>query len=157
MKINFLEFENFTEILYKGSIFRFEKYQFESTDTGKPRWIIILNESPPKKETDRVIFVPLRSNWKKALNLCDYSVNVNIIKDIKNLETVDSKSAYDLSKIDGIEAQYLYAQYRRNELIYKGDIDKTELGRINKHIKKFFSESPSAVTISANYKKIIYP
>jgi len=157
MKINFLRFENFTEILRKGSIFRFKEYQIRSSDTKKPRWIIILNELPPKKQIDRVIFVPLRSNWQQALNLCDYNVDVNIIKDEKHLNTKDSKSAYDLSKIDGTEAQYLYAQYRRNELSYKGCINKTELDRINKHIKKFFSESPSVEIIPASYKKIIYP
>jgi len=157
MKINFQEFENFIKILHKGSIFRFEKYQFESSDTEKPRWIIILNEFPPKKETDRVIFVPLCSNWQKALDLCDDSVDVNIIKDKKHLITKDCKSAYDLSKIDGTEAQYLYAQYRRNELNYKGCTDKTVLARINKHIKKFFSESPSVKIIPDSYKKIIYP
>jgi len=157
MKINFLKFENFTEILHKGSIFRFEEYQIRSSDIKKPRWIIILNNLPPKRQTDRVIFVPLRSDWQKALRLCDCIVDVNIIKDGKHLTTKDGKSAYDLSKIDGTEAQYLYAQYRRNELNYKGRIDKTELDRINKHMRKFFSESPSAEIIPDSYKKIIYP
>jgi len=157
MKIKFQNFQNFTQILQKGCVLRFANYQFNPKDTKKARWVIVLNNFPPKKETDRVIFVPLRSNWKTALFFCQDNLDVNVIKDKKILVTKDGKSAYDLAKIDGMEAQFLYDRYRSNELSYKGCIDKTEFNRINSHIKKFFSRSPSVKIIPTNYKKIIYP
>lgn len=157
MKIDFQDFGKFTEILQKGAVFRFQEYKFDPDAPGKARWFIILNNKPPSHENDIIVFVTLRSNWRKPLDLCDCEIDVNVISDENILNTSDNKSAYDLSKIDGREAISLYTLYKRNELSYKGLIKSSELKRINDHIENFFSESPSAEVIPESYKKIIFP
>jgi len=154
LKIEFSSFENFKDILSKGTLLRFKKFKFPRSKKIKPRWVVILNNNPPSTIIDKVYFISLKHDWKKAKDKCsDPKILFNIIKDESLPER---ESAYDLSQIFTFEGKYLFSKYNDGEIEFKRSLNKESIESINNHIRKFL-KTKYAKTLSSHAKKSIKP
>lgn len=153
MKVQFTTFKNFAKIIKKGCLLRLANFRFFPDESGKPRWILILNNKPPSSEEDKIFYVPLKRNWANAIKYCE--APRTLVKRIKD-KSLDRESAYDLSQIFTFEAGQLFLDHQNGKLDYRSSLDTKTIKLINSHLKRFL-KSDYSKTLSPLGKKMISP
>lgn len=120
----------------------------------KPRWIIILNKTHPKKKDDNTYYATLSSNINSAIENAPNKDNefVCVLKG----HPLESICAFSVLEYMSIRAEELYEKYKDSKLDYKGYLTPEAISYIDDYLKQYFSDSKKAITIPPKVKNVIF-
>ncbi|MBA7682225.1 hypothetical protein ES703_90572 [subsurface metagenome] len=148
MPIPIKDYKTFRNMLIKGVIFRLAEFQFDEYSEKKPRWIIILNDSPPSHKSAKVYFLPVTKN----IDYINKNTKVSGLICDKELE---EDSAFNLLAVRKKKAKSLYAQYLNNKVSFKGRLSKGNIDYLNRKINDFVNDPDLTIRWDKKQKKSI--
>jgi hypothetical protein len=146
-------FNSFKELLVKGRILRFQRFQFSIHGGEKPRWVLLLNCKAPDRKESRVTLFPLTSNWSRVIRTADDPDDVCVIDD----SALEKKSAFTLLKYRPIEASDLYKKYMKMKVKNKGILSEESIQMVNNYIEQFLADDNKAKVLPPGIKGEISP